>query len=100
MRVFEALEKPYVRLAEIAKDEWCDDIGFFNRVGEAGFEMFCDLDTQVGHMTSIHMWPEKTNKGWMTNYKHLTGNAHIPQNIPSIKEIEDEEAKNEELIEV
>lgn len=98
MRVFEALEKPWIRLAEIAKDEWCDDIGFFNRVGEAGFEMFCDLDTPVGHILSVHMWPEKTSKGWMTNYKHLTGNVHIHQNIPSKKEIVDEEIKNEEPV--
>ena len=86
------MEKPWVRLAEIAKDEWCDDIGFFNRVSEAGFEMFCDLDTSVGHILSVHMWPEQVNDKWMTNYRHLTGNVHINQNIPSNKEIIDEEA--------
>jgi GT2 family glycosyltransferase len=89
--VFRRLEKPWVRLAEIAKDEWCDDIGFFNRVSEAGFEIFCDLDCQVGHILSVHMWPEQTDNGWMTNYRHLTGNVRIAQNIPGVKEIADEE---------
>jgi GT2 family glycosyltransferase len=92
VEVFKKLEKPWVRLAEIAKDEWCDDIGFFNRVSEAGFEIFCDLDTQVGHILSVHMWPEMNEGSWFTNYKHLTGNVRIPQNIPGVKEVSDEES--------
>ena len=93
VNVFKALEKPWVRLAEIAKDEWCDDIGFFNRVSEAGFDIFCDLDTKVGHILSVHMWPELTEEGWFTNYKYLTGDVRIAQNIPTPKEVVIEEVR-------
>lgn len=83
INVFKALEKPYVRLGEIEKDGWCDDVGFFNRVRNAGFEIYCDTTATVGHITSVVMWPEKVGDQWFTNYKHSNGNVHIPQNIPA-----------------
>jgi len=95
IEVFKKLEKPWVRLAELAKDEWCDDIGFFNRVGEAGFEMFCDLDTPVGHINNISIWPEKKEHGWFTTYKNMNGNITFPQYIPTREEMEKQEIDNE-----
>jgi GT2 family glycosyltransferase len=92
-RVFEKLEKPYVRLGELEQDEWCDDVGFFNRCRKAGFEVWCDLDCPIGHMTNLTIWPEKHNGQWFTNYKHPQGNVHIAQNILTIEQIEDEERK-------
>ena len=96
--VFRRLEKPWVRLGEISKDDWCDDIGFFNRAREAGFDIWCDLSATVGHMTNVVVWPEKHNKEWFTNYKHSNGNILIPQNIPGAEEITKEES--EQLIEM
>lgn len=94
VKVFEALEKPYVRLGEIEKDGWCDDVGFFNRCRAAGFEIFCDTDATLGHITSVVMWPEKHGEAWFTNYKHPNGNVVIPQNIPTLEEV-----KNTKIIE-
>jgi len=91
--VFHHLEKPYVRLGEIEKDGWCDDVGFFNRCREAGYDIYCDLDAPVGHMTNVTIWPEKYNDEWFTNYKHPNGNVRISQSIPT-----EEEVKNQELI--
>jgi GT2 family glycosyltransferase len=95
MKVFEALEKPYVRLGEIEQDGWCDDVGFFNRCRQAGFDIYCDLDAAVGHQTSVILWPEKHDGKWMTNYKHQNGNVLISQNIPSLEELKEE--KNKEI---
>jgi len=96
-RVFEKMERPYVRLGELEQDEWCDDVGFFNRVKKAGFKVFCDLDCPVGHMTNLTIWPEKVNGVWLTNYKHPDGNIHIAQNILTDAQIKEQEEKNDAL---
>ncbi len=98
--VFKFLEKPWVRLGELEQDEWCDDIGFFNRCRKAGFEIFCDLNSPIGHMTNVTIWPERIDGKWVTNYKHQNGNIHIMQQTKSAKEIEEEASKqNTELVE-
>lgn len=89
--VFKKMETPWVRLGEIEKDGWCDDVGFFNRVREAGFKIYCDLDCPVGHINSVTMWPEKIDGNWYTNYKHVNGNVMIPQNIPDPADVKKQE---------
>lgn len=89
--VFRAMEDPWVRLGELDKDGWCDDVGFFNRAREAGYDVYCDLDVQVGHMTYNTIWPEYLNGEWYTNYKHQSGNVRISQNIPTLEEIKEQE---------
>jgi len=66
--IFKNLEKPYVRLGELEKDHWCDDIGFFLRVREAGFKIHCDLDVMVGHMHFMTIWPNKIDGKWLVSY--------------------------------
>jgi hypothetical protein len=81
-RVFQALEKPWVRLGEIEKDGWCDDVGFFNRVRKAGFRIFCDLNIPIGHFINLTMWPRKVNGTWQTVYVTNTGQEFMfPQII-------------------
>lgn len=67
-RVFKALEQPWIRLGELEKDHWCDDIGFFRRVREAGFKIFCDLNVKVGHMQQVILWPVYKDGKWYTGY--------------------------------
>jgi hypothetical protein len=79
-KVFQTLSKPWVRLGEIKQDEWCDDIGFFNRVRQAGFRLYCDLDIQVGHALTLTMWPRKKDGNWNTEYVTHTGESfQFPQ---------------------
>ncbi len=66
MRVFEKMEKPYIRLGEYEKDQWCDDLGFFNRARAAGFEVWCDLDCRAGHSFSGILWPQTHEGLWVT----------------------------------
>lgn len=68
--VFRAMEKPWVRLGEIEsdKDHWCDDIGFFKRAREAGFELFADLTVCCGHICSMVLRPVCINGTWYTTY--------------------------------
>jgi len=92
-RVFRELIKPWVRLGEVESDQWCDDIGFFNRCRKAGFRIWCDLDCPCGHMTNITIWPEKHNGVWYTNYKHALGDIRIPQSFISEDQLKEQEEK-------
>lgn len=66
--VFKNLEKPWVRLGELDPQEWCDDIGFFNRVRNAGFELYCDTECRVGHIGTMIVWPVYKDGAWYTGY--------------------------------
>jgi len=80
MRVFEGLEKPYIRLGELDKAEWCDDIGFFKRVREAGFKSYVDMDVCVGHMGTMIIWPNFKDGQWYSGYDTGgTGAINTPQ---------------------
>ena len=87
MSVFDKLEKPYVRLAELDPEEWCDDIGFFKRVREAGIQSYVDLDVHVGHQGTMIVKPRRDKDGnWFTNYN--TGSKYsfdVPQINSSYK---------------
>jgi len=84
--VFRAMEEPWIRLGELEKDHWCDDIGFFRRVREHNFKIYCDLSVAVGHMTSVTVWPNMMNGQWYTTYESYgTGLVHTPQVGPQNK---------------
>lgn len=91
--VFKAMEKPWVRLGEIVKDGWCDDIAFFNRARARGFDVYCDLNAPVGHVVTTIMWPVRVGNKWVTEYRHPTGNITFPQHVPTKEEVEAEEKK-------
>lgn len=94
--VFKKLEKPYVRLGEVVKDGWSDDIGFFNRIKQAGFKIYCDTDTVVGHITNLVIEPIKMEGQWFTQYKHNSGNVNISQVVLSNEETNEQIQKNHE----
>lgn len=78
--VFLDLEKPYVRLGELNPEQWCDDIGFFNRVRQAGFKIYCDMECRVGHIGTMIIWPNKENGEWYSGYDTSgKGSINIPQ---------------------
>jgi len=62
------IAKRFIRLGELDSDHWCDDLGFWMKVRQAGFKLFCDLDTLVGHNVDCTVWPEKLNGIWHSSY--------------------------------
>ncbi len=66
--VFKKIEPPYVRLGEIESDGWCDDIGLFKRLREAGVKIHLDLDCPVGHIANFIVTPTHNNGDWQVNY--------------------------------
>jgi hypothetical protein len=84
--VFRKMEKPWVRLGELNSEQWCDDIGFFNRARAAGFEMFCDTECCLGHMGTMIIKPLKENGAWYTTYDTGgKGALKTPQIIPGVQ---------------
>jgi len=66
-KVLEAMEKPHWRLGQITSDGWGDDMNFCHRAREAGFKVWCDLDTRVGHQINGTIWPVRREDGsWDT----------------------------------
>lgn len=57
--VFRNMEKPWVRLGELELDMWCDDIGMFKRIREAGFKAYLDTTVLIGHQASMTIYPIK-----------------------------------------
>lgn len=81
--VFRALEQPWVRLGEMEHDLWTDDLGFFHRVREAGFRLWCDFDVHVGHHVNIVVWPHRDTAGqWVTRVTDGRETFHIPATEP------------------
>lgn len=87
-RIFKKFEKPYVRLGEIDPENWCDDIGFFNRVTAAGINIYCDMDCLIGHIGTVAIWPVYDEGAWYSGYD--TGGdtlLRVPQQVPANYEI-------------
>lgn len=89
--IFSKLEKPYVRLGELDPEQWCDDMGFFNRVRKAGIKAHCDLDCWIGHMGSMIIRPKRREDGtWYTGYDTAgSGILESPQIAPAIYSFEE-----------
>lgn len=87
--VFKQMEKPYVRLGEIDSEQWCDDVGFFNRVRKAGFKIYCDMECRIGHIGTLIIWPTKEDRKWMTGYDTSgRGTINVPQIAPDVMTME------------
>ncbi len=84
--VFKQMEEPWIRLGELEKDHWCDDIGFFRRVRALGIKMYCDLSVTVGHMGVAAMWPVYQDGKWLMAYDSGgEGRAAFPAARPSLQ---------------
>jgi len=41
-----------------------EDLTFCQKVREAGFRIWCDVDTRIGHMSIHQIWPVHRDGGW------------------------------------
>jgi hypothetical protein len=62
--VLEALEDPWFRKYPVDGRYFAEDLYFCDLAREAGFKLYCDLDTKFGHITSSIVWPQKLAEGW------------------------------------
>ena len=83
--VFRRLDKPWIRLGELDSEQWCDDLGFFKRVRESNFKIYCDMQCLIGHIGSMIIWPNIQDGKWFTGYDTGgKGRINTPQMIPIV----------------
>ncbi len=66
--VFRKMEKPWFRFGEFKLDQMSEDTGFFKRANDLGIESFCDVYSQVGHISSVIVRPIKKGDNWIVDY--------------------------------
>lgn len=74
-RVFEAIKGPWFEgILGV------EDINFARKIVEAGFKLYTDLTTPVGHTTPMVIWPERQDETWGIRYDAMNGQSvHINQ---------------------
>jgi hypothetical protein len=88
--VFRKMERPWVRIGQLEKDHWCDDIEFFNRArNEYSYQVYVDLEVQAGHIISTIIFPHRDDKeNWHTAYATNINEAFtLPQQSPSDEDL-------------
>lgn len=82
-----ALGPKWVTMGTLHGDEWDDDIAFFLRCRDLGYEMWLDTSVQAGHVCTVALRIKKHNGKWYTEYDSSgAGHALVPQHIPSDEE--------------
>jgi len=61
--VIEAIEPPWFEYGTAS-----EDIIFCNKAKEQGFEIFCDLSTRLGHITTAVVWPTVHANEWAVGF--------------------------------
>lgn len=84
--VLHALKPPYWTLGQVNPASWGDDLDFCRRIRQAGFEVYCDLDSHIGHLMMGCVWPENVEgHGWVAKFASDPGKkpiTYFPMPLP------------------
>lgn len=70
-QVFEKIPRPW--FANRGVERQGEDLFFCDQVHAAGMSIYVDLDTWMGHITMIEVWPKfEEERGWVCEYKNNT----------------------------
>lgn len=61
-RVFDAIGKPWFR-SQPDDPNPCEDLYFFDRARQLGFQPYCDLDLILGHILPAAVYPQRMQTG-------------------------------------
>ena len=65
-KVLEKINPPYFKSGQVSTNEAGEDLYFCQKIKEAGFKLYLDLETHFGHITDFAILPKRTNEGWRT----------------------------------
>lgn len=89
--VFRAVPDPWFEHGRVGDWDASEDIIFCEKAQAAGFDVFIDLGTQLGHMTPSAVWPSWVDQEWAIGFSVTDGTRlYIP--IEKAAEVEDAEA--------
>lgn len=63
-RVLEALEEPWFETGRVSNVHVGEDVHFCDKARDAGFRLWADLDSPIGHLTVATVWPVHEPGGW------------------------------------
>jgi hypothetical protein len=88
-KVFEAIQPPWWSFGVIDSDRIDHDLAFCQRIREAGFQIYADLETIVDHMTPMVLRPvHHPNGSWAIEIRDRQGRAIEVQTVPPFVEKE------------
>jgi len=61
--VFRELEYPWFEHGRAS-----EDLIFCDRAREAGFPIYCDLGSRIGHLTVAAIWPSWVDQEWVVGF--------------------------------
>lgn len=62
-QMFGSMEPPFFRHGDRS-----EDIIFSERLAEIGIQIYCDLDSRIGHATTSVVWPIRKDDGWNVGF--------------------------------
>lgn len=70
-RVFDRMAPPWFAVGQDVSDLLGEDTFFYRRMRDAHCRVFADLDVQIGHVTSVAIWPGHPNSGARLQWLHV-----------------------------
>ena len=87
-KVLEAIADPWWELGAKQRDKCDHDITFSAKVHQAGFQIYCDLDTIIGHITTMNIIPQQDENGlWTTVFSHGDTGIVMPAAYPIFTDV-------------
>jgi hypothetical protein len=65
--VYETLSDPWYELGQ--SDHVGEDLWFAHKAQQAGFPVYVDLDSRLGHLAPFAIWPDVINEQWATSIR-------------------------------
>ena len=71
-RVFESMEDPWFEMGKVHSEYGSPDLWFAKKITEAGFDIWLDMDTPIGHLTHMGVWPyyDFEKKEWRAEMRY------------------------------
>lgn len=71
--VLEEMEPPWFESYQISTVEATEDAWFCDKARDAGFQIYCDLDANLGHSITGVVWPVREPEGWTYGFSMMGG---------------------------
>lgn len=71
--VLEGMTAPWFETGTGITNRVGEDVNFCRKARVAGYQIFCDLDTHLGHCTTTVVWPVKEHDGWTYAFSMMGG---------------------------
>jgi hypothetical protein len=71
--VFRAIDPPWFVYGREESWNASEDIVFCEKARDAGFDVYLDLEAQLGHMTPSAIWPSFVDKEWVVGFSVADG---------------------------